>query len=119
MKTPTFKNIDHSSKAIIGQLTTTYHPETGSSENMEFILTQIYKEICAKEPKININVPETDTPTVNVSIPEPNIVNNVSIDQKAQPVSVTFEVKAHYLLIFINLIMSVIALSIAVYMMGK
>lgn len=119
MKIPTFKNIDHSSKAVIGAVATTYTPETGSNENIELILTQIYKEVCAKDPKVIVNVPNLEAPTINVSSSEPSIVNNVTIDQKAQPVAVTFEVTAHYWLIFTNLIMSVIATAVAIYAMRK
>ena len=113
MKTPTMKNIDHSGRAIIGTVATTYHPAAGSNENLELILTQIYKELCAKNPSVNVSLPEQDAPIVNVSLPEPSIVNKVEIQQQSQPVTV--EVKADNRLIFLNLTFSVIALGTAIY----
>ena len=113
---PTFKNVDHASKTITGATVNTVHHGVGSSENVELILTQIYKEICAKESSINITVPDVIIPPFSlpsVEVPE----TNVTI--KHEPQAVTVEVKAQVWLIAINMVFSTAALIAALYSVLK
>lgn len=118
MKIPTFKNIDHSSgREIVGAITNTYTRDTGSSENIELILTQIYKEICAKNTTIEVNIPEIKLPSVaspTISIPsldQPSIFNEI----KVNPTPIMMEVNSYGVLVVTNIIISIIAFGVAVY----
>lgn len=118
MKIPTFKNVDHSSgKEIVGSMVNTYTPNVGSSENIEMILTQIYKEVCAKNANIEISVPEIKIPNISIpsinipSLDQPSIFNEV----KVNPTPIMLEVKAYNWLIITNMIISVFALAVAIY----
>lgn len=120
MKIPTFKNVDHSSgKEIVGAMVNTYTPATGSTENIEMILTQIYKEVCAKNATIEVNIPEIKIPNIyipNINIPsldQPSIFNEV----KVNPTPIMLEVKAYNWLIITNMIVSILALAVAIYSM--
>lgn len=122
VKTPTFRNIDHSStKTIVGSLANTYTQPTGSQENQELILSQIYKEICAKEPKIEVTIPEIKIPPIympNIDLPhldQPTIENKVEVN----PTPVTVQVNISNLLLYLNLTLSIIALGIAIASYGK
>ena len=113
---PTFKNVDHASKTITGATVNTVHHGVGSSENVELILTQIYKEICAKESSININVPDIILPPLavpSITVPE----TNVTVKHETQPVIV--EIKAQITLIAINTVISTMALIAALYAVFK
>lgn len=117
MKMPTMKNIDHSGRAIIGSVATTYHPATGSTENVEKLLESIYKELCAKNPSVNVSLPEQDAPIVNIRQPDIPIVNEVKIHQESQPV--TIEVKADNRLSFLNLGIAILALAVSIYSLRR
>ena len=113
MKMPTFKNIDHSSRAIVGAVGTTIVPNTGNTENIEKHLENIYKELCAKELVVNVTYPELRIPEIKIpKLDQPNIVNNVEVKQEAQ--AVTFEVKVPKNLIIINILLSIIAIGVSI-----
>lgn len=118
MKIPTFKNVDHSSgKEIVGAMVNTYTPATGSTENIEMILTQIYKEVCAKNATIEVNIPEIKIPNISIpsinipSLDQPSIFNEV----KVNPTPIMMEVNSYGVLVVTNIIISIIAFGVAVY----
>jgi hypothetical protein len=112
----TFKNVDHSGRVITGAVIDTYHAPTGSNDNIELLLTEIYKEVCAIKPEIRVNVPDIILPpleTPTISVPE----TNVTFKHESSPITV--QLKAPIGLYVLNAVLSVIALATSIYAVFK